>query len=234
MKMKCGAKPKGGVCMYVREFMTRNVVTVSSDTTIVHAARLLYAHKIRRLPVVDGERLVGLIGDRMIAAVLPSAATTLSTREMADLLSRLTVGKFMNKHVITVTPETTAETALAVAQENGVGCLVVVDDEMRVVGIVTTKDFVTRILNPLLGKGKPGTRIHIYDCSSARRIAEVMTVIDRHNLEIVALHLDDSSESNAKDLIVQLNKYEADPVIRDLKDGGFSVEVRERRFWPTA
>jgi len=218
--------------VYVREFMTTKVMTVTSDTTLGRAARLLYAHKIRRLPVVDGERLVGLIGDKMIAAALPSAATTLSTREMADLMSRLTVRTFMNKHVITVTPETTAETALAVAQENGVGCLVVVADEMRVVGIVTTNDFVTRILNPLLGKGKPGTRIHIYDCGTPRRIAEVAMLVDRHDFEIVALHLDDSLERDTKDLIVQLNTSEPSRLLFDLKDSGFTVDVRERRFWP--
>ena len=163
--------------MFVSEFMTSKVISVSSDETITRAARLMSTYRVRRLPVIDDGELVGIIGEKAVSEALPSVAFTLSSREIASSLSEITVGTMMNREVVTVNPDTTAETALAIAQENKVGALVVVDDESKVLGIVTTNDFIHRILNPMLGKGKPGTRIHIYDCSIPSHIALVTVLL---------------------------------------------------------
>lgn len=218
--------------MKVREFMTANLITISSDEPVSKAARMIYAHKVRRLPVVDDGRLVGIIGDRMVAASLPSAATLLSHGEMSDTLSKLIVKKVMHKDVITVTPDTTAESALDLAQANRIGCLVVVDDNRHPVGIVSTNDFIYRILNPLLGLKKPGTRLHIYDCGKPEQIEKVTGLIGKHHLELEVIHVDDSSERDGRDLIVQVLTKEPKPLIDDLTKLGYQVEIRKRRSWP--
>ena len=219
--------------MFISEFMTRKVVTVSSNTTLDRASWMLHAHNVRRLPVVDNGKLVGLVGEKIIAAALPLSTATQSELEAAGTLATM-VHHIMNKEVVTVTPDTTAETALAIAQENHVGSLVVVNEKHEVVGIVTTNDFVNKILNPLLGRGKPGTRIHIYDCHATHRIAEVTMLIDKHSLQIEALHLDDSFERKSRDLIVQVDTEKPSGLIRDLEDRGYKVEIRKRRYWPSA
>lgn len=218
--------------MYVREFMTRKLITVTSDTPIARAARLLSTYKIRRLPVVDEGRLVGIVGEKMIAAALPTAATTLGGREMADTMSRMTVRSIMNKEVVTVTPDTTVETSLAVAQENRVGSLLVVNEKGELVGIVTTNDVVYGILNPLLGIRKPGTRIHIHDCLTSCQVAQVTALIDKNRLEIETLHIDECAERNSRDLIVQVNTNDPCDLIRDLQKAGFRVAIRHRKYWP--
>ncbi len=218
--------------MYVKEFMTTKLVTVTSEATVVRAARLMYAHKVRRLPIVDEGRLVGIVGDKAVAAALPSAATTLSPKEMSDNLSKVPVHEVMHKDVITVTPDTTAEGALALAQENIVGCLVVVDDQGGPVGIVTITDFIYRILNPLLGLEKPGIRLHVYECGETGQIKQVAEVIERHGLKLEAIHVDDSSITGKRDLIVQVVTEEPDPLINDLTKQGYKVELRKRKSWP--
>lgn len=218
--------------MYVREFMTSKLVTVTSDTPIARASRLLYAHKVRRLPVVDDDKLVGIIGDRAISASLPSAATGLSSREVSDTLKKNKVRQIMQRDVITVTPDTTAESALALAQENKIGCFVVVDDQYRPVGIVTTNDFIYRFLNPLLGLGQPGVRLQIHDCGEAGKIKQVAEAVEKHQLKLEVIHIDESRNTETPELIIQVVTKEPQPLMDDLAKRGFDVKIRKRKSWP--
>ena len=54
----------------VADTMTRDVVTASADTDLVSAARLMGERRIRHLPVVEGENLLGMIGIRDVLAAL--------------------------------------------------------------------------------------------------------------------------------------------------------------------
>ena len=214
--------------MRVREFMTTNVITVSSKTSILDAQQYMSVHKVRRLPVVDKGKLVGIVSDRRVAAASPSAATSLSVWELNNLMSRINIGEIMTKPVISITQDTTAESALALAQERGIGAIPVMDDKDRLAGIVTTNDFVYRIMNPLLGLGKPGVRLHVYDCGTAHQIGEVMQLIEKVDLEIEAIHVDNSLERDTRDLIVQLNTEDPDRLINGLTNLGYHVGIRER------
>ncbi len=219
--------------MYVSEFMTTKLVTVTTGTPVARASRLLYAHRIRRLPVVDDDNiLVGILGERAVASGLPSASTGSSSREMANTLSKLTAGVLMHPEVLTVTPDTTAESAMSLAQENKVGCIVVVDAQYKPVGIVTTNDVIYRILSPLLGLGKPGVRLHIRDCGEAGQISQVAGLIEQHGLKLEVIHVDDSPITGKRDLIVQVVTKEPEPLINDLTKQGYKVELRKRRSWP--
>ncbi|MFO8011444.1 MAG: CBS domain-containing protein [Dehalococcoidia bacterium] len=214
--------------MRVREFMTTNVISVSSKTPVLDAQKYMSVHRIRRLPVVDKGKVQGIVSDRRIAAASPSAATSLSVWEINNLMSKLTVGEIMSTPVYTVSQDTTAESALAFAQDKGIGSLPVVDDKNRLVGIVTTNDFVYRIMNPLLGIGKPGARLHIFDCGKTQNILEVIQTLNDMNLQVEAVHVDDSIERDTRDLIVQVDMQDASELIRKISNLGYSVDVRER------
>lgn len=85
-----------------------------------------------------------------------------------------------------------------------------------------------RVLNPLLGLGKPGVRLHIYDCGTTPKIEEIVRFINKHDLTIEALHVDDSPERGTRDLIVQVNADDPAKLIEDLTTRGYRVEIRER------
>ena len=140
--------------MKVKDVMTWNVVTIPSDTPIMEAKKIMQTHKILRLPIVDKGKLVGIVSKERIDRQGPSPATSLSVWELNYLLAKMTVREIMNKDLITVTPNTTVESAVALAQTKGVGALPVVEDG-KLMGIVTTNDFFYKILNPMLGIGKP-------------------------------------------------------------------------------
>ena len=127
--------------MQIREWMSRDVITVTPETSLFKAAKLLKEHDIRRLPVVDEKkRLVGIISDRDVRAASPSRATTLEMYELMYLLSEIKVRDVMTASPISISPEQTVERVALLMEEKSIGGLPVVDENNTVVGIITDHD----------------------------------------------------------------------------------------------
>jgi len=79
--------------MYVRDYMSVDVLTVSSDTSVTQVQRLMDEHYIHRIPVVDRGRLSGIITRSRLRDVMPSPASTLGRWEIPGLLEKMRVGE---------------------------------------------------------------------------------------------------------------------------------------------
>jgi len=213
--------------MQVRDVMTWNVVTISGDMPIMEARKIMETHNIRRLPVVDKGKLVGMVSRDRIVRVGPSSATSLSIWEINYLLAKMTVKEVMSKNVTTVSPDLSVESAIALAQGKGVGALPVLEDH-NLIGIITTNDFFYKLLNPVLGIGKPGIRLTISNCGEAKCIQDVMECIGNHKVEILSIHSMPPIEDKEPELCVHIGSTDASQIIKDLKDKGYSTELRER------
>ena len=66
----------------VGQWMTSNPITIGPETTIIEAMHLMKEKRIRRLPVVDKDRILGIITERLVAEFGPSKATSLDTWEV--------------------------------------------------------------------------------------------------------------------------------------------------------
>lgn len=215
--------------MFVKDVMTMNVVNIPSNTTIADAKRIMEAHKIRRLPVVDRGKLVGIVTEHRLEAYTPSKATSLSVWEIGYLLGTTTVKDIMEKHVITVTPDMTVEEALALSQEKGVGSLLVMDNG-RLVGIVTTNDFFYKIANPVLGIGMPGTRVEVLGKGEDRVIEDVVSLVNKEGIRIITIHVINVPEDpgEKKDIIIHLDTDDVSKIVEELKKKGYEVILRTR------
>jgi acetoin utilization protein AcuB len=219
--------------MKIRDIMTWDVVTVSSDTPIMEARKIMNAHNIQRLPVVDKGKLVGMISRDGITRASPSPASSLSVWEINYLLAKMTVKDIMSKNLVTVSPDMTVESAVALAQSKGVGALPVVEDG-KLVGIVTTDDFFYKILNPMLGIGKPGIRLLIHNCGTPKciqqimEIMDVMAVVGQNKVNILAVHSMPTVDGGEPELMLHLDNTDPAKIIKVLADNGFTAEVRER------
>jgi CBS domain-containing protein len=123
----------------VRNWMTPDPITITPDTSMPEARRIMLEKKIRRLPVVHDGKLVGIVTFGDIREAQPSDATTLSVFEMNYLLDRLKAKDFMTEDPITVSPEAAIGEAARLMLDNKVGGLPVVDDG-ALVGIITETD----------------------------------------------------------------------------------------------
>jgi len=213
--------------MLIRDIMTANVVTIPSNTPIADAKRIMEAHRFQRLPVVDKGKLVGIVTTRRLESVSPSKASSLTVWELTYILNNTTVKEIMEKNVLTVTPDTTAEEAVGLAQSHKVGTLVVLEGN-HVVGIVTTNDFFYRIINPILGLGKTGTRLEIADAGNGKALEEIISMVNKLGLEIMTLHIEVLPDKPNKDICLHINSDDVSQLVDQLKARGYEVSIRKR------
>ncbi len=213
--------------MRISDIMTTNVVTIPSNTSLADARKIMDAHRIRRVPVVDKGHLMGIVSKDALDRAGPSKLTTFSVHELTYLLHSLTVKEVMIRDVVTISPDAGWEEGAALAQSRKVGALVVMDDS-RLVGIVTTVDYFLKILNPLLGIGVPGKRIHVHKCGEPAQIADVMGAVSKLGMKINAMFSLIHPELGTPELTLQLDIADASKVIQELSSRGFDVHERMR------
>lgn len=124
----------------VSEWMTKSVITVEPDTPIGEAHQLMKEKRVRRLPVVKHDKVVGIVTIGDVREASPSDATSLSIWEINYLWGRLTVEKIMTKDVLTVSPDTTVIAAAKIMLEKKVSGLPVLDASHKLVGMITESD----------------------------------------------------------------------------------------------
>ena len=208
--------------MRIRDIMSTNVVAVSEDTSIHDARKIMKAHKIRRLPVLKKDKLVGLVTERMLLEASPSPATALSIHELHYLLAKMTVKDIMVRNPFTISPDMPAEEALQLGQEKGFGAFPVVEDG-KLVGIATESDIV-RIMTKILGVREEGTRIDIRASKDFGNMQSIMQILDRHKTVLLSLMTLPPDEGDEEWLIVlRLKRENADQVVKELTSAGFDV-----------
>ncbi len=91
--------------MQARDIMTPSVITATPDMSLALAQRLMHDHRIRHLPVVSGERLVGIVTDRDLRKASPSPTTALSPAEITYHMGTTPIATCMTRDVVTIHPE---------------------------------------------------------------------------------------------------------------------------------
>jgi acetoin utilization protein AcuB len=126
--------------MRVEDVMTRDIQTVSPETSADDAWNLMRTRHVHHLVVTDGPRIAGILSERDTGG--PKGASVRKNRTVRDL---------MTSQVVTVPPATTIRRAANVMRGRSIGC-VVVADKKGTIGIVTVAD-----LLDLLGRGMERT-----------------------------------------------------------------------------
>ena len=126
----------------VEDIMTRDPVALSEEDDLSLADDIFPLGRLRHLPVVRGEKLVGLVTHRDF---LKALARDGEARGKAALAKDV-----MTRRVTQVKPTTSLKKALQLMVRNKFGCLPVVDDEGRLVGILTETD-ATRFAAQMIG-----------------------------------------------------------------------------------
>ncbi len=168
--------------MAVKDFMTRKVVYISPDTTIAHAADIMRDQKLHRLPVIENDKLVGLVTEGTIAEASPSKATSLSIYEMNYLLNKTKVKDVMIHDVVTVSKYASLEDATYLMLKNKIGILPVVDNE-QVYGVITDRDIFKAFLE-VSGYGEEGVRMRFVTEDEVGVLAQIITLLVEENLNI--------------------------------------------------
>lgn len=137
----------GSAPLHVDDVMTSEVVTATRETGFRDAVRLLTEQRVGALPVVDGDRLIGILtqSDLLLKEEASDRPDPMAGRPWQRHRSRLraaatSVGAAMSPRPWTVAPTATLSDAAHLMHRHGVGALPVVDGEKHLVGIVTRSD----------------------------------------------------------------------------------------------
>ena len=208
--------------MRARDIMSTNVVAVDEDTSIHDAKKIMQAHKIRRLPVMRKDKLVGLVTEHMLLEAAPSAATSLSIHELHYLLAKMTVKDIMVRNPYTIAPDMPVEEALQLGQEMGYGAFPVIEDG-RLVGMVTESDIV-RIMTRVLGVREKGKRIDIKASQEFGNMRQIMEILDTNKTVLLSMMTIPPEYDDGKWLIVlRIKTDDAGPIVEKLRSAGFTA-----------
>lgn len=213
---------KGGMIMRIRDVMTKNPITVESDTLVLDAQRIMKENNIRRLPVVDKGKLKGIITKHDLLEASPSPATSLSIHELNYLLSKMKVKEIMKKDPVTVPPDMPFEEALRIGQEKKIGSFPVVENG-RLVGIATESDLV-RFLTRALGIREEGSRITIEGLGGKlTELEKIISVASQHQTIVLSMISFPRPENKDWMIVLRLKTSNPDPIVKDFKKAGFNV-----------
>ena len=126
----------------VSDIMTREVITLSEEDNLSGVSEGMERFRFRHLPVVDGKKLVGIITHRNLLRVAASTLEPASERKTEAFNERLFARDVMLRDPKTVREDTRVVDAARLMWNEKIGCLPVVAEGNRLVGIVTEADFV--------------------------------------------------------------------------------------------
>ncbi|MBR3840349.1 MAG: CBS domain-containing protein [Erysipelotrichales bacterium] len=207
--------------MYVKHYMTKNVVTIDYDATISEAVSLMEETNVHRIPVMKGDKLVGIITDGNIQKASPSKATSLSIHEINYLLSKCTVADYMTKNVVTCSADLLLEEAVEIMKTKKVSCLPVLEDG-KLTGIITETDMFEAFTD-LLGFNEKGSSRITVDIREDKLgvLARLTSLTKASGVNIINVGV--YREQTPLQVVIRVNSLEIDGLLKALADDDFKV-----------
>jgi len=168
--------------MLVAEWMTRDVLTVGPDDKIQVAAHVLGKRRIRQVPVVEGDCLVGLVTKSDLLRACPPDLNPFSLIGSAGTELDRPIRDIMTTEIVTTRPDSPLEEAAHLLIDRRINALPVVTN-MRLTGILTGSD-ISRALLAALGAGTPGVRITFEVAAHEDVLAMISALATKHEVRV--------------------------------------------------
>jgi acetoin utilization protein AcuB len=186
--------------MFIDKSMTRDVITIRPEASLLDARARMDENHIRHLPVVkEDNTVIGIITDRDLRSALPSVySTELESSNDRERISELKVGDVMTKHPVTISPMNTLEDAIMMMHRMHKGAFPVVDNEGKLKGIISTRDLIRAFIN-VLGIENPGTLLCIEVEDKLGQMKRIVDAITEEKVSfgsiLVARHWDEGKRA---------------------------------------
>ena len=173
--------------MIIKDWMTKDVITVDPETSMMRAAKLMKEKGIRRLPVVDDKgKIVGMLSDRDVKEASPSKATTLDVHELYYLLSEIKVKNIMSPNPLTIRDTDTVVKCAAIMHDKKISGLPVLNEQGELVGIMTQNE-VYRVLLSITGIYHGGIQIGLKLPDQRGTLKEVLDCLRGHKARVISI-----------------------------------------------
>ena len=208
--------------MLVKDRMTPNPVTITTDTSLKEALELVRSKSFRHLPVLDEDgKLAGIVTEKSLVYASPTSATSLSVFEVDYILSCTKIGQVIQGEIITVGPDLPIEEAARVMVDHRIGCLPVVEGD-ELIGIISDTD-IFRVLVEGLGGGHPSLRITVVIPEEVGSLARVTRCIADQGANIHSMGMFWGERPQDRVVAFRLEGVERETVMQALEADGFQV-----------
>lgn len=207
--------------MLVRDWMTPNPTTITPDTPVMDALRIIKEHGFRRLPIMDGSKLVGIVTRKDLKDAMPSKATTLSVWELNYLLSKLMVSEVMATPVVTAVEGEHVEDAAKRMLDKQAGGLPVLGETGKLSGIITTRD-ILRAFTEVLGMNEGGVRLTLDMPDVPGSLERAVKAVHPSNIVSVATYTVGNKGSNRR-FVLRVIGQDVDDVRQRVKAAGIDL-----------
>lgn len=208
--------------MIINEWMTKDVITVDPEASMMRAAKLMKEKGIRRLPVVDDKgKLLGMLSDRDVKEASPSKATTLDVHELYYLLSEIKVKNIMTPNPLTIRDTDTVLKCAAIMHDKKISGLPVLNDQDQLVGIMTQNE-VYSVLLSITGVYHGGIQFGLKLPDERGTLKEVLDCLRGHKARVISVLTSyDKVEKGFRQVfirIMDMEKYILNELQQELKD----------------
>ncbi len=195
--------------MKVKNWMNRNVVTISPNAGLRDAIEIMHHHSIRHLPVVQDGKMLGFVTESNLRQYL-----------LTDMLNELTTSDVMIINPITVDSNASVDYAARLIHEYKIGGLPVLE-KRRLVGIITITDILGAFIE-LLGLLQESARLDVLLDEKKGSIDDVLKLIRDMGSRIISVGVDTQS-SRRKVYYIRLEKADVEPIIAKIEQQGHKV-----------
>ncbi|MFH0787619.1 MAG: CBS domain-containing protein [Pseudomonadota bacterium] len=209
--------------MKIKYWMTKDPITVTPDTLAVEAQKLMKDNHIRRLPVVEKGRLVGIVTLRNLIEAAPSSANTLSIHELNYLIMKIKIKDLMKKNVITVSPEDTVVDAIVLGTSKDVGGFPVVDDKGNLVGIIT-ETHISRAMMQLFGMNIKKEIISLENVDlEPGTFGKIVSLVEKCGATIISMFSIPRRTTDLLRVYIRMKSDKKDQVVAELQKAGYEI-----------
>lgn len=206
--------------MYVKNRMTKNPITITADVPITDVVVLMREKNLKRVPVVDGDKVIGILTQSDIQKVSPTKATSLSVFEINYLLIKLTVKDAMTKKIITIDADNLLEEAAVIMRQNRIGTLPVVE-KGKLVGIITESDIFDAFID-LLGFKDFGSRITVEAKDVPGAMAEIAEIYKSFDANIT--HIAVYRGTGTSDVVIRSSVVDTADLEKKLIEHNYKIK----------
>lgn len=211
--------------MKIKHWMTKDPISVSPDTLIIDAKKVMKENKIRRLPVVEKGKVVGIVTYRNIIEASPSAVTTLSIHELNYLYMKLEVKDIMHKNPLLVSPEDSNFDIILKGHKLGIGSFPVVE-KGKLVGIVTETEIFNALVH-LLGPGDESEIITLDNIELEEKPGEfskIATLIEKQGIPVLSIFSLPHRNKEGHRVFIRVKTKKTESLTKEIKKAGYTLQ----------
>lgn len=207
--------------MFIKLWMKQDIVTIDKETPLGQAKEIIDQHRFRHLPVLEEEKLLGIITKTDINKALPSAVDASLGPGNSLISTHAKVSSFMTTNPVTAHPMDPLEKVALLMRKFKIGAVPVVEND-KLVGIITETD-IFQAFTEILGAETAGARIELRISNDGTAIYAITDICKQFNMNLTAITVYRNFSHDQQLLTIRVNGEELDDMVDALWNSGAKV-----------